>query len=136
MQLFEFLNSQMSARIESVQSGDESALKIYVELKRMSKAIDEALATIKDEALDDAQGVKSCEGVSVSVRSVGGRWDFKHLKDWSETKSKLETIEAKYKALYKTKELGTIPVDEETGEILEMPYYSQGSDAIYLTFPK
>lgn len=140
MELYNFVNEQINERVKKVNSGDDSALMQYIELKRISKALETALKEIQSEALSEAEKYGKGEllrnGASVSVRATAGRWDFKHIPEWIKSKAEIERVEGKYKSLYKSKEFGTIPVDEETGEILEMPIFTQGGDAIFLKFLK
>ena len=136
MQLFNFVASQIERRIERVSEGEISALPLYIEMKRISKLIDEEIKKIQPEALEESHGVKSCEGVEVSVRAVGGRWDFSPVPEWIKMKSEIENLENKYKALQKSNSFGSLPVDEETGEILPLPIPPKSTDAIFLKFPK
>jgi len=140
MELYNFVNEQVDKRVNKVKNGDDDALMQYIELKRIAKALETAIKEIQADALAEAEkygkGDFLRNGASVSVRATAGRWDFKHIKEWTKAKVEIEKVEGKYKALYKTKELGTIPVDEETGEILDMPIFNAGGDTIFLKFLK
>lgn len=140
MELYNFIEGQIKKNVENVNEGFASPLYTYIELKRILKDVEQAIKEIQPEALKEAEmhgkGETMVAGALISVRAVGGRWNFKNVPEWAKQKSEIDRIESKYKALYKTKELGTIPVDEETGEILDLPEYSHGTDAIFVKFPK
>jgi hypothetical protein len=140
MELYNFVNEQLSSRVNKVIDGDENALMQYIELKRIAKTLETAIKEIQADALSEAEKYGKGEflrnGASVSVRATAGRWDFKHIPEWIKTKAEIERVEKKYKALYNSKDFGTIPVDEETGEILPMPVFNAGCDTIFLKFLK
>jgi N-methylhydantoinase A/oxoprolinase/acetone carboxylase beta subunit len=140
MENYNIFKHQIDGIIYEVENGEVSALNSYIELKRMSKELDEALKSIKDEALSEAEaygkGEQIIHGAVVSVRAVGGKWKFDHLVEWKEIEDKKKAIEAKYKNAFKNAENGLYNVAESTGEILELPSYSAGPDAIILKFPK
>lgn len=123
-----------------VMDGNASALETFIELKRMSKLIDGIINDIKDEALSEAEaygkGDSIINGAVVSVRAVGGRWKFDHISEWKNIEDKKKGIEQKYKTAFKNAENGLYNVSESTGEILELPSYSAGPDAIILKFVK
>ena len=140
MENYNIFKHQIDGIIYEVENGEVSALNSYIELKRMSKELDEALKSIKDEALSEAEqygkGEQVIHGAVVSVRAVGGKWKFDHIGEWKEIEDKKKAIEAKYKNAFKNAENGLYNVAESTGEILELPSYSAGPDAIILKFPK
>lgn len=140
MENYNILKHLVNGMVNEAKDGDVSALKTFIELKRMSKELDECLKDIKDEALSEAEqygkGEQIIHGAVVSVRAVGGKWKFDHIGEWKETEDKKKAIEAKYKNAFKNAENGLYNVAESTGEILELPSYSAGPDAIILKFPK
>jgi hypothetical protein len=140
MELYNFVNEQVNERVKNVLSGEDSALTQYIELKRIAKTLETALKDIQPDALSEAEKYGKGEflknGASVSVRATAGRWDFKQIMEWKKASEEIKRVEDKYKTLYKSKDLGTIPVDEATGEILQMPIFNHGGDAIFLKFLK
>ncbi|CAB4127929.1 hypothetical protein UFOVP105_3 [uncultured Caudovirales phage] len=140
MELYNFVNEQVEKRVLSVQNGESEALSNYIELKRIAKALNGAIKEIQSDALSEAErfgkGDFLKDGASVSVRATAGRWDFKQIAEWKKASDEIKKVEDKYKTLYKSKDLGTIPVDEATGEILQMPIFNHGADAIFLKFLK
>lgn len=102
----------------------------------LSDAMDQIKSDAMDEALKHGRGEHLVNGAFVSVKNVGGRWDFKHLSDWADTKSKLTAIEKKYKSAYKSHENGLMNVDEASGEIQQLPKYNAGSEALTIKLPK
>ena len=126
--------------VNEAKDGEVSALKTFIELTRMSKELSKCLKDIKAEALSEAEAYGKSEqiihGAVVSVRAVGGRWKFDHIGEWKEIDDKKKAIETKYKTAFKNAENGLYNVAESTGEILDLPSYSAGPDAIILKFPK
>ncbi len=140
MDNYNILKHLVNGMVNEAKDGEVSALKTFIELKRMSKELDECLKDIKDEALSEAEqygkGEQIIHGAVVAVRAVGGKWKFDHISEWKEIEDKKKAIEAKYKNAFKNAENGLYNVAENTGEILELPSYSAGPDAIILKFPK
>lgn len=140
MDNYNIFKHMITGIVQEVQDGEVSALNSYIELKRMSKELDEALKSIKDDALSEAEaygkGEQIIHGAVVSVRAVGGKWKFDHLSEWKEIDDKKKAIETKYKTAFKNAENGLYNVAESTGEVLDLPSYSAGPDAIILKFPK
>lgn len=140
MENYNIFKHQIDGIIYEVENGYTSALETFIELKRMSKLIDGIINDIKDEALSEAEaygkGEQIVHGAVMSVRAVGGKWKFDHIGEWKEIEDKKKAIETKYKTAFKNAENGLYNVSESTGEILELPSYSAGPDAIILKFPK
>jgi len=140
MENYNIFKYQIDDLINDVENGNASALETFIEIKRMSKLIDDSLKLIKDEALSEAESFGKGEniicGAVVSVRAVGGIWKFDHISEWKEIEDNKKSIETKYKNAFKNAENGLYNVSEATGEILDLPSYSAGPDAIILKFPK
>ena len=74
--------------IQEVIDGQANALEVYIELKRSEKEIKNALNKIKDLAIEEAEKhgekVFDYHGVEITMKSGGGRWEYKHLDWWSD----------------------------------------------------
>lgn len=135
-----FVLNQINGLVESVNAGTADADKVFIELKKIEKELKSAIDTVFDEALTEIEklgkGEHLINGTIVSVRASGGRWDFKNCSLWVDHKSQLENVEKHLKSLVSSRTIGDPMVDEETGEMLELPIYNPGKETIFVKIPK
>lgn len=120
-------------KLYSVLDGNEPALKTYVEFKRMETDLKEAMEAIKDQALEEAKKHGKnfeLEGVHIEVRNTAGKWIYKHVPEWNELSSKMESLEDQLKHSYKAK--ATL-VNEETGEVILPAQYVEGKETLFIS---
>lgn len=112
--------------IESVKSGNESPLRVYVQLKAMAKASDRILKETKDNCLNEAEKFPGLTFEYMGNRfdkvNVGTSYDYAQCNDpeWSrlndlinQAKEQMKTRETFLKALNKP----LTELDEATGEL-------------------
>lgn len=136
----EIVKMQVDSMVNSVISGDEYALPVFIKLKKMIDMIETEMLKIKEQATTEVEtlgrGEHKKDGAIVSVRSYGAGWVFKHLPDWASKKKELETLESMYKSAYNSKKNGMMAIGEETAEVIQMPIYRNGKDSISVSLPK
>lgn len=107
---------------DKVINGEMSALKAYILLKDLEKLTKDVLKGLQDQAIDEAEsygkGEHDAYGAKFQVRNGATRWDFKHIQEWKNKSADLKAYEESLKALAKSGHTG---IDEETGEVLELP---------------
>ena len=122
-----------------VQEGNEDALSAFIELKKMEKAIKVGLDSLKDEAMDEARkhgkGEHAQNGAFFSVAATGGKWKYDHLNDWKNLDDMKKDLEKKYKAAYNAQQSNIMSVSAEDGEIMELPHYVGGGEALKIKLP-
>ena len=117
----------MKKIIEAVKNGEKNALQIFIDLKRSEKEIKDALSQIKDLAILEAEkyGEKVFNdfGVEISMKSGGGKWDYKHLDWWDGFVQKQKDAQLANKTTHDL-------FDKETSEVIEPAIYNANSDTI------
>jgi hypothetical protein len=74
------MTEQITQMTEAVIEGNAPALKTYIQLKRIEKALEIAIKKVKDFAQDEAEayGQKSFQtfGAQVELKSAPSSWDY------------------------------------------------------------
>lgn len=76
------------------------------------------------------------KGLKIEIRSGRRMFDFKGIKTIENAKKSLKALEERHKSAFLSLEKGIVPVDQETGEIIEVPSVSYGKDSLILSFKK
>ena len=127
MNFSDITNDHTLTLIDRVDSGHVDPLKAYIDLYKAKALIDNAMQQIKDQALSQASWYEKTfelEGVKVTQKADAGRWDYKHVTLWSNTKELLVNIEEASKAAHRTGHA----VMTEDGEQIEPAKYTPGKD--------
>lgn len=94
-------------------------------LKDLKKQVEKGIAAIEADAFVEADkyGAKVFEhaGYKITLKDGSRRFNFKPIREWSQAKKSIADMEAKYKAAWMSADKGIMPVDEETGEVLDLP---------------
>lgn len=124
-------------QLYSVIDGNASALKTYIDFKRMESELKEAMESIKDQAMEEARKYSSKSfvenGATIEIRNTAGKWSYNHVKEWSELNSKIEELQKQLQFASKAK---ASLLNEDTGEILQMARYTEGKETIFVTLNK
>lgn len=130
------------------EHGTMNALEGYVSLKRLEADVAEALGKLKAKATEEAaaygKGEHEAYGATIQHRASAGRWDFSALpwvKPLEEAQASLDmTRKAKEdmaKAAYNAQQkMQALPVDMETGEVIQPANYTPGKDVVAITLKK
>ena len=122
-----------------VLQGEANALEIYTELKKIDKALQDAITSVQADAILEASKhpQKSFEfnGTKIEKKSGAGRWDYSNIKEWNECKLKLKQIEMTAQEAFKICERGGQVADKDGVEIKPAGFIS-GKDIISVTIPK
>lgn len=119
--------------------GEANPLEVYVELKKIDKALQEAIKSVQGDAISEASKYPNrtfeFNGAKIERKSSAGRWGFEHLKHWVSQKEALKSIEEAAKEAYKVGLKGTIMSDSD-GVVIEPAEYVPGSETISVSIPK
>lgn len=137
----EYTKQIISSMVDELENGTTDALDLYIELKKIEKFVADKISEISDDALSSAEqygkGEHIRNGVVFGVRGGAGRWDFKHVPEWTHKKTELEKIETSLKSLYQYAQNNPGQIaNTETGEIPTLPFYNKGKDVLMLKIPK
>lgn len=114
--------------VEQVKGGEISPLKAYIELKRLEKATEIALAEVKDLAYAEASnwGEKSFKafGAQIEVKNAASRWDYSGVPLVKSASERLKYLE-------KLAQIGG--VDEETGEVVSKANKIEGKATLSIS---
>lgn len=126
----------VAAKVQKIQDAEADALKAYIELKQSADLIADALKQIKDLAIEELDNYprRKAElmGVKVEVRDGASRYDFKHIHDWSEYKSRLKAIEEEAKEAAKLARKGMVMIDDDGVEV-EAAKVTEGKETIFIS---
>lgn len=130
----EDVESLVTAVKERAASGNYNPLRMFIQFKATSKAIDEVLKGLQPLAIDEAcqyraEGDSHMMGFKFSVRSGYAQYSFDHDAEYKKLHEKLEARKSLMKAAAKIKKA---VADEETGELIQ-PAKIKGYTADSLT---
>jgi hypothetical protein len=121
--------------VEMVKSGQVNPLEAQIFLKTLVKNATDAINQINEDVMIEfgKHGGKSVQfkGHEFKLTS-GGRYEFKHIAEWSEKKAELEAIEEKAKAAYQNASKG-LQVVSNDGEIIEAAIYKANKESVSVT---
>ena len=120
--------------VNKVDLGELNGLDAFSLFKKLEKAFTEAKKTIEGAALDEAEkfGTSSFEsnGQKYELRNGATRFSFEHIEEYKEKKAELKALEEKYKLAFKNNKLNLSSLDENTGEVLELPIVTQSKSSL------
>lgn len=111
---------------QKVEDGEVNALKEYIELKRLSNSLSDALTVIQPLAIDEADKYKEKSfkafGAIVEKKNAAGSWDYTGVAAWNAAKERLKWVE-------KMAQTGGA-ADSDSGEIIEKAVKIEGKSTI------
>jgi hypothetical protein len=110
--------------VEAVEAGEEDALTVYAEIKRLAGFVAEALTQLEPYAISEAEKYDkpTFDYCGFTFTRNNGRtvYNFKNVPQWAETKARLAKIEELSKQASKMSVLtGGGHVVDEDGQIIE-----------------
>lgn len=128
--------SIIKEKMYAVLDGNSSALKTYIEFKKIESDLKEAFEAIREEAVAEAKKHGKSfiqDGAKIEVRNSSGKWTYNHVPEWRDLDSKIGNLQEQLKHAYKAQ--ATL-VNEETGEITLAANYREGGETIFVTLQK
>ena len=123
---------QLCRLVTNVEDEKESPFEALAYFKALESFIKDAQKQVMEVALHDSRFEdKTFSKGSHQFTKVNGRtvWNFKKLKDWSDTKQQLKSIEDKYKTAFRNSQNGLTLITGD-GEVLELPEVTYTKDTL------
>jgi hypothetical protein len=131
------LQEAIDVLLHNVQTGEEDALDVFIQLRDMEKIIGNAVEKVKSAAYAVADAKVGTDYNGVKIRMSEGRetWDFKSIPAWVKVtngyKESIKKIEEEAKERYTQHHAGV-----QTYLAEELPIKKVGDAFLTLTFPK
>jgi hypothetical protein len=128
---------EVAALLESVELGEEVASWVYVCLKEELDFLQDCLDELKPQVIEEVRSYPATHG-ALRVEYMPGtrRYSFDHLDEWKVLKGQMAHIESQAKMAYSAYEKGRTLVNEETGEIVPLPYVTYTKETVKVTVIK
>lgn len=113
--------------------GNISAFDTYIDLKEVESALNDALNALKEVAMDEAirYNGQQHRGYEIKVGSVGGRYSYDHIPEYTQLKEQLKQMEGNYQDAFKQYEKGLQLVTDD-GELMPIANYKPNAVSIQL----
>jgi hypothetical protein len=118
------IQNQIDLVIRNVDLGFTNSLEAFACFRELEKRFNEAKKQIDELAYNESEKYdKTFKIGSYQFTRVEGRkqFDFKNIDEWKVAKENLVQIEAKYKSVYENNKNGISSLNEQTGEVLQIP---------------
>lgn len=100
-----------------VEEGDRSAIKAWVEMKRMLDLVKTAMSAIEEAAIDERElvGADECHVDGLNIELVQGRkiYSYKHIDRWKELEVHRKQVEQAAKTAADTGNMVVDPYGQE-----------------------
>lgn len=106
--------------VNAVNNGAVDPLLSYITLYALEKAVKNAMETIKESAMNEAEKhPKSFQFhfAEIQRKSSSGVWNFKNIPEWNEAKETISKVETKYKDAFLQWQKGNSMVDSDGVQI-------------------
>ena len=128
---------EVAAMLESVEMGEEVASWAYVSIKEELDFLQDCLDQLKPLVIEEVRSYPATHG-ALRVEYMPGtrRYSFDHLDDWKVLKGQMAHLESQAKMAYSAYEKGRTLVNDETGEIVPLPYVTYTKETVKVTVKK
>lgn len=122
------------SRADAVFNGEANAATVYAELYALSKELESAIATVKEQAITEVkqygrEGLTS-NGYNFTTSNAGGRWNYSGVSVLTSLTERIKKVQEMAQVASKT---GAGVFDPDTGELIEPAVYIAGSEAVKAT---
>lgn len=126
--------------IEEYNKGNVNVLETYIALKEFKSFYESQIEIIKKFESENINEIEleirehhnEFNGYKFEIRNGRNLYDFSKISEIQEKKKELKNIEAKYKLAFDAFQKGNRMIDDETGEVLELPTLRLGKSSIVL----
>lgn len=130
--------------ISRVENGEVHLLEATIELRKQKAFHEQMIENIKSFESENFNEIEvqakeyqnEYKGSTFEFRNGRKTFDFKGIEEVEIAKDNAKEIEAKYKAAWEMKQKGLAPVDEDTGEVLQVPTVKYGKSVMVVKLPK
>jgi hypothetical protein len=131
---------------DKANNGEVSALSAYIQLKRLEAETADAMALVKDQAIEEAsrygKGEHEVDGAVIQCRAGAGRWDYSSLGWYQAIDAKRKALaeqakdhEEQAQAAQRAAERMQTIVDGD-GVVIEPAVYVPGKDTVAISLKK
>ena len=111
------LETRLMQLTHEVEEGDRSAIKAWVEMKRMLDLVKTAMSAIEEAAIDERElvGADECHVDGLNIELVQGRkiYSYKHIDRWKELEVHRKQVEQAAKTAADTGNMVVDPYGQE-----------------------
>ena len=111
------LETRLVQLTHEVEEGNRSAIKAWVEMKRMLDLVKTAMSAIEDAAIDERElvGADECHVDGLNIELVQGRkiYSYKHIDRWKELQVHMKQVEQAAKTAADTGNMVVDPYGQE-----------------------
>lgn len=126
--------------IESYNEGNLTLIDAFTELREVRDILNDQLASIKyfesefinEIELEINEHQKEYKGYVFEIRGGRKTYDFSKIEAVKVAKDNVKNLEAKYKMAFLASQKGNTIIDEDTGEVLEVPVMKQAKGSIIM----
>lgn len=123
--------------LNNVEDGELSASWAFVVIKEELDFLQDCMDQLKPQVIEEVRSFPVTHG-ALRVEYMPGtrRYSFDHLDDYKHLKQKIKSLECDYKMAYSAYESGRSILNEQTGEILQLPHVTYTKDTVKVTVRK
>lgn len=130
--------------LNKIKNGEVHLLQATIELRKQRVFHEEMIEEIKAFESENYNEIEAeakeyqneYGGASFEFRNGRKTFDFNGIEEIKEAKEHAKKVESKYKSAWEMKQKGLAPVDEETGEVLQVPTVKYGKSVMIVKLPK
>lgn len=143
-ELFIQMQDQLVNTINQVENGDIQVLDAVIEMRKQREFHEQMLKEIShfesekynEIELEAKEHQNEFRGAKFEFRSGRKTFSFKGIDEVEKATEDLKTVKDKYQSAWEMKQKGLAPVDEDTGEVLQLPTVSYGKSSMVVKLPK
>ena len=123
--------------LNNVEDGELSASWAFVVIKEELDFLQDCMDQLKPQVIEEVRNFPATHG-ALRVEYMPGtrRYSFDHLDDWKVLKGQMAHLESTAKMAYSAYEKGRTLVNDDTGEIVPLPYVTYTKDTVKVTVRK
>lgn len=143
-ELFIQMQDQLVNTINQVENGDIQVLDAVIEMRKQREFHEQMLKEIShfesenynEIELEAKEHQNEFRGAKFEFRNGRKTFSFKGIEEVEKATKDLKSVKDKYQSAWEMKQKGLAPVDEETGEVLQIPTVSYGKSSMVIKLPK
>lgn len=141
--LFISMQEALVDTIERTENGYINHLDAVIELRKQKSFHEEMLKSISEFESENYNEIElqakdydnKYKGVKFEFRNGRKTFDFSKIEEVKIADANLKEIKKKYQTAWDSVQKGITPVDDSTGEILQVPIMSQGKSVMVVKIP-
>lgn len=143
-ELFIQMQDELVNTINQVESGDIEVLDAVIKMRKQKAFHEEMLKEIahfenekfNEIELEAKEYQNEFRGAKFEFRNGRKTFSFKGIDEVEKATKDLKSVKDKYQSAWEMKQKGLAPVDEDTGEVLQLPTVSYGKSSMVVKLPK